>query len=161
MGAVGGWDLTGDDKEHLDFTRRLIALRCQHPVFRRRAFLRGETAPTGAVPDAWWFRTDGRKMTNRQWNDGHERCLGLFLNGRAITERQADGERITDDSFLVLINGWEDDVAFTLPPVRLGRRWAFELGTAAPSSEPGSWTVPARGRVDCASRSVTVLRRLS
>jgi isoamylase len=153
------WDLTGEDEEHLDFTRRLITLRRQHPVFRRRAFLRGETAPTGAVPDAWWFRTDGRKMTNRQWSSEH--CVGLFLNGGAISERQPNGERITDDSFLVLMNGWEEDVTFTLPPVRLGRRWTFELGTAWPNDQAGSWAVPARGQVECPSRSVTVLRRLS
>jgi isoamylase len=154
------WDLDDDDRELLDFTRRLVALRRDHPVFRRRAFLRGQTAHGNALPDAWWFRPDGRRMTRRQWEDGNEKVLGLFLNGRAITERDAQGGPIRDDSFLLLVNGWHEDVTFTLPAARLGRHWSFELGTAAPRVPTGAWRADARGTVAAPGRSVTVLRQI-
>jgi isoamylase len=153
------WDLGDDDRALLAFTRRLIALRHDHPVFRRRSFLRGAATEPGSVPDAWWFGTDGRRMSQRKWNDGSEKVLGLFLGGGAITERDARGGRITDDSFLLLFNGWEEEVAFTVPAARLGRRWSFELGTAWPDTPADEWQVPARGTVVCPGRSVTVLRR--
>ena len=54
---------TPEQEELLEFTRRLIALRDEHPVFRAR---RGSSRAAGAparLPDVWWFRPDGRRMT--------------------------------------------------------------------------------------------------
>ncbi len=153
------WDLGDGDRELFDFTRRLIALRRDHPVLRRRAFLRG-AVDSGTVPDAWWFGAGGRRLPERRWRDGSEKVLGLFLNGSVITERDAEGGAITDDSFLVLVNGWQDDVTFTVPAARLGSRWSFELGTAWPHTPAADWEVPARGQVSAPGRSVTVLRRV-
>ncbi len=153
------WDLDGQDEELLAFTRRLVALRRAHPVFRRRRFLEGGTGADPSLSDAWWFRADGRTMTEREWQDHDARVLGLFLNGRAIPERGDQGERIVDDSFLVLVNGHHDDVTFTLPAVRFGRRWALAIATAEPGTADGSWAADASGQVTTAGRSVTVLRR--
>jgi pullulanase/glycogen debranching enzyme len=72
----------GRDELH-EFTRRLIALRRNHPVFRRERFLAGRETMGSGLPDAWWFRSDGRKMTRRDWQSG-EPVLGLFLNGEEI-----------------------------------------------------------------------------
>ncbi|MCU1358618.1 MAG: glgX [Acidimicrobiales bacterium] len=153
------WDLDDDQRALLAFTRRLIALRRGHPVFRRRSFLRGHTTSANAVPDAWWFATSGRRMTRREWENPDAHAVGLFLSGDAITERDPHGGRITDDSFLVLVNAWHEHVTFTLPAARLGRRWTFELGTATPDAPAGDWSVGARADVVTAGRSVTVLRR--
>ena len=153
------WDLSDEDQALLAFTRRLVALRRNHPVLRRHSFLRGAGAEVGVVPDAFWFGSDGRRMPNRKWRDPSEKVLGLFLNGGAITEQDPLGEPITDDSILLLANGWHDDVTFTVPAARFGRQWSFELGTAWPEVPAGDWEVPARGTVGAPGRSVTVLRR--
>ena len=42
-------------------------------------------------------------MTEDDWNQHRETCVGVFLNGQTIIAR-ARGERIEDDSFLLLIN---------------------------------------------------------
>ena len=52
-----------------------------------------------------------------------------------------------DDTFLILFNAWDGPIAFTLPAVAFGRRWAHELSTAEPELEPGSEVYPARGVV--------------
>ncbi|MDX6676334.1 MAG: isoamylase, partial [Solirubrobacteraceae bacterium] len=144
----------------LDFTKRVIALRQAHPVFRRRHFLSGEAHGAGTLPDAWWFRPDGRKMTQRNWSNPDRHVVGLFLNGREFPYRSARGEQIVDDSFLLLINAHHEDVTFTLPARRWGGSWALELGTADPTAAAGSIAYDARGRIETLARSVTVLKRI-
>jgi isoamylase len=154
------WEPTDRGQRLLAFTKRIIALRHDHPVFRRRHFLSGEA--TGAkgqgLPDAWWFRPDGRRMTQRDWQqDGH--VIGLFLNGNEFPYRGRHGERIVDDSFLLLINGYHEDMTFVLPGRRYGQTWGLELSTAEPDAQPGALTVGARQPIEIKARSVTVLKR--
>jgi glycogen operon protein len=153
------WELDDGAREMYEFTRRLIDLRLDHPVFRRRHFLQGDSGGEPGLPDAWWFRPDGRRMTIRDWDraDGH--AVGLFLNGRKFHDRDRVGRRIEDDSFLLLINAHHEDVPFVLPARRFGLRWAVELTTVDPSVAAGDWTVPSRGEVATTARSITILRR--
>jgi isoamylase len=143
------------DGELLEFVRRLIALRREHPVFRRSSFL-GGTAGESGLPDVWWFRTDGRRMTQREWTNSGLRTLGVFLNGREIPERTTHGEAIEDDSFLLLFNAHSEPVVFTLPARRLGARWDVELATGdAPEGTLGS-----HDDVKVQEHSLVLLRRL-
>jgi glycogen operon protein len=150
------WSLDGRRQRLLEFTNRVIRLREAHPVFRRAQFLTGESQLGSGLPDSWWFRTDGRKMTRRDWGDGGLRTIGLFLNGSEIPSRTPAGELIVDDSFVVLINASAEPTAFLLPPRRFGSRWALELSTADPDAR-GEW--PARAEVEVEGRSVVLLRR--
>jgi isoamylase len=151
------WQLDDGQRELLDFTQRLIRFRSEHPIFRRSRFLEGRPAGGSQLPDIWWFRPDGRRMTRRDWQqeDGHR--LGVFLNGEAINDVTPAGEPIEDDSFLLLFNAHHEPVVFTLPPPRFGRRWTQELSTADPSSS--GEVFPGRGLVPLEGRSVVVLRR--
>ena len=99
-------------------------------------------------------------MTRKDWERGDASAIGAFLNGAEIMAETREGEAIVDDSFLVLFNAWRDALAFRLPPVRFGRRWALELSTADPELEPGAWEVPVRGEVEVAGRSLLLLRRV-
>jgi isoamylase len=144
------------DSELGDFTRRLIALRQRHPVFRRTDFLAGEEMGSG-LPDVWWFRPDGRKMTQRDWENGDGHRLGVFLNGQEIPTRGAHGEPIGDHSFVLLFNADGEACEFVLPPRRFGLRWALELTTVDPRA--GGGVVPARATVPVESRSLVLLRR--
>jgi glycogen operon protein len=144
----------------LAFTKRVIALRQEHPVFRRRHFLLGEASRGGALPDAWWFRLDGRKMSRRDWHGTDRNVLGLFLNGHEFPYRGRHGEQIVDDSFLLLINAHHEDLTFTLPARRWGQSWTIELSTAEPGADAGLATYVARSRIETLARSVTVLRRV-
>jgi isoamylase len=150
------WDLDDERRALLEFTRRLIRLRRDHPVFRRTDFLAGQEMGSG-VPDVWWFRPDGRRMTRRDWEqpDGHR--LGVFLNGQEIPTRTARGEPIGDHSFLLLFNAHVEPVEFTLPPRRFGLRWKLELSTADPDAE--AVVLPARAKVPVESLSLVLLRR--
>ena len=141
------WTENPDRNQLHDFTRRLIRLRHHHPVFRRSTFLRGEEGGGSGLPDVWWFRAEGRKMTQRDWNSG-EPVLGMFLNGREIPTPGPRGEVIVDDTFMVLFNAHSEDREFLLPRRRFGTQWALELSTADPDAQAGSVAVrrPDRGQ---------------
>ncbi|MBI2709557.1 MAG: glycogen debranching protein GlgX [Actinobacteria bacterium] len=152
------WDLDGEREALLAFTRRLIRLRRDHPAFRRRSFLAGTPAEAGELPDAWWFRPDGRRMARADW-EGGQRCLGLFLNGDSFRSRGPRGEPIDDDSFLVLVNAHWEDHDWVLPTRRFGASWTVELDTSEPDARPGARVVAARGTIATVARSVVVMRR--
>jgi isoamylase len=144
------------DRELLEWTKRLIALRTAHPVFRRQDFLHGEETGSG-LPDVWWFRPDGRKMTRRDWERADALSLGVFLNGQEIPTRTSDGHPVADDSFLLLFNAFHEPIPFKLPARRFGLRWVTELDTAAPNEPPQTY-VP-RAELEVQGRSVILLRR--
>ena len=125
------WELDEQNADLLEFTRRLLALRREHPIFRRTQFLNGVGSASG-LPDAWWFRPDGRRMTAADWQNAGAHALGVFLNGRGIGSVDAHGEPIVDSSFVLLLNAHYEDVTFALPPRRFGPRWQVELSTAYP-----------------------------
>jgi isoamylase len=145
------------DRMHA-FVRRLIRLRREHCTFRRETFLRGRELDDMPLPDVWWFRADGRKMTPRDWEHG-EAVLGMFLNGETIMSRGPRGETIDDDSFVVLFNAHFEDRQFRLPRQNMGRRWELELSTSEPDAVSGSAAFAARELVDVMAHSITILKR--
>ena len=154
-----GWEHDEWQRRMLEFTRRLIALRREHPVFRRTRFLAGRQVEGSGLPDVWWFRADGRRMTRRDWTatDGH--TLGVFLNGDELAEETADGQPIEDDSFLLLFNAYYENVDMRLPNQSFGRWWDLEFTTADPDLGAGAERFPARATLAVAARSLTLLRR--
>jgi glycogen operon protein len=154
------WGLRGHQAELYDFTQNLIRLRREHPVFRRGKFLAGREQEGSGLPDVWWFRPDGRRMTQRDW-DMQPHVLGVFLNGQEIADRTERGEPIEDDSFLLMFNPHHEDVTFTIPTRRFGGEWTHELCTFDPAIEPGADRFPARGELLVPSRSMKLLRRVA
>jgi glycogen operon protein len=153
------WDVDEAQRDQQEFTKRLIALRKAHPVFRRRRFLHGIEEEGSGMPDVWWFRPDGQRMTQADWGqrDGH--VLGMFLNGEEITASDRQGRRVVDDSFLLLFNAHHEDVEFTLPPARFGASWLCVLRTDEPDCEDESHQ--AGESVPVTSRSIVLLRRVT
>jgi isoamylase len=155
-----GWNENEETERLRAFTRRLIRLRRRHPVFRRESFLRGKEVTGSGLPDVWWFRADGLKMTRRDWQDG-EHVLGMFLNGREIVTPGPQGEEVEDDSFVVLFNAHHEDRQMMLPRRRFGAQWELVLSTADGEAEAGSQRFGARTEVPMISRSIMILKRVT
>jgi glycogen operon protein len=153
---ISWFDWETIDEEMLAFARRLIALRRDHPVFRRRQFLHGREEEGSGLPDAWWFRPDGRRMTKRDWENAQ--VVGMFLNGREIAAPDLRGNRVVDESFVLLFNGSPEDLDFRLPPGRFGRRWDVVLRTD--TVEPTLTAVSAGEHLTVTSRSLVLLQRV-
>jgi len=122
------WQLDGRRKTLLAFTRFMIRLRRHHPVLRRRLFFYGR-AIYSDVKDLTWFRPDGREMTQADWENGLTRCFGLRLAGDAIAEVNDRGERIVDDTLLIMLNAHWEAVPVVLPAHKSGVRWLPLLDT--------------------------------
>jgi isoamylase len=171
----GDQDIAETDGPLLDYTRQLIQLRASHPVFRRRRFFQGEpvSGRRGQVGDIAWFTPGGEEMTDDDWSAGFAKSLTVFLNGDGISEPGPRGQRVRDDSFLLLFNASETDLKFEIPPARYGEQWERVLDTAQPA-EPGTASVSAAAGgapaappgpakpgdpLDVCNRSLQVLRR--
>jgi len=154
------WDTDGEARAMREFVQRLIRLRSEHCTFRRETFLRGQPVRESPLPDVWWFRADGRRMTSRDWEHG-EAVLGMFLNGEAIASPGPHGEEVEDDSFVLLFNAHAEDREFKLPRRRMGARWELELCTADPNAAPGSAGYDAQELINVTAHSITILRRVA
>ncbi|HEX7127969.1 MAG TPA: glycogen debranching protein GlgX [Thermodesulfobacteriota bacterium] len=151
------WDLDRARRDLLAFTRYVIQLRKAHPVLRRRQFFFGRRIRGSEVKDLSWFRPDGREMTEADWNNPHTRCFGLRLAGDAIPEVDAMGERVVDDTLLILVNAHHEAVPFVLPAHRPGVEWEPILDTRVPRGRPTAPTRPGGETYDLGGRSVAML----
>jgi glycogen operon protein len=155
------WSLRDENLALLGFTRRVMDFRQRHPIFRRRKWFLGREIRGSEVKDIGWFNPDGLEMTEEQWNAGYAKSIGVFLNGDEIPDPGPHGERIVDDSFLLLFNAHSDMIEFTIPPDRYGEEWAIMLDTAEPDLDEGSRTFKAGQELAVTARSIVVLSRES
>ncbi|SEO06309.1 glycogen debranching protein GlgX [Actinacidiphila rubida] len=154
------WDLGADQRQLLDFTRRMIALRRAHPVLRMRRFFRGRPSGGLAPADLTWLRPDGREMSGQDWSRSDAHAIAVHLNGDGIGERDMQGRPVRDDSFLVLLNSHWEHVVFTLPGPEFGDCWKVEADTADLSAGPAGPAAYGPGeRVKAEARSMVLLVR--
>jgi glycogen operon protein len=149
-------DWAGADGELLEFVRGIIALRRDHPIFRRRRWFHGRAIHGSDVNDIAWFAPDGKPMGEAHWAETDARALGVFLNGHHLGT-DALGEPLRDDTFAVLFNARQEPVEFTLP-ADWGQRWVEVLDTRHARVGDGH-THDGGGRVAMEALSVVVLRR--
>jgi isoamylase len=156
---ISWFDWQSADRDLLDFTTRIIELRKQHPVFRRRRWFQGR--PIHGVTDIGWFTPDGVEMEEEHWGEGFAKAVGVALNGEAIDDPDPRGERIVDDSFYVLFNAHHEPLRFVLPKENWGKEWTLVLDTAATQPEEEQGSHKAGEEVDVEARSLKVLRRVT
>jgi glycogen operon protein len=123
------WQLDPGQRELLAFTRMMIRLFHRHPVLRRRRFFQGRTIRGSEVADLTWFRPDGQEMVEVDWDNAETRCFGLRLAGDAIAEVDSRGNRIIDDTLLILLNAYHEPLRFILPSHPSEVRWQVLLDT--------------------------------
>jgi isoamylase len=110
------WKLAGKNMHLVEFTRRLIALRKAHPVFRRNSFFTGQNRDHNGRADIQWYEATG---TSVRWSDSRP-CLACYLTG--------DGS--TDWDFYLMFNSGRQRRAFHLPEPGTGKRWRPVLDAA-------------------------------
>ena len=137
------WDAINDEAHALTgFTRQLIRLRKELPVFRRNRFLTGTFDEELQVKDAAWISPTGAELTPEQWSDAKARSLGVLLDGRA----QATGirKRGHDVTVLLLLNAYHEPVEFTLPAGQGGSGWDRLVDTNEPEAEQARFAFKKR-----------------
>ncbi|MDT5203194.1 MAG: isoamylase [Mycobacterium sp.] len=130
------WSLVDKNSDLLSFTRKAAALRKNHPVFRRRRFFDGRPIRSAdQVRDIAWLTPAGEVMTSEDWDSQFGKSITVFLNGEALPEPNARGERVVDDSFLLCFNAHNHEVDFVIPHDDYAKEWTAELDTTDPTGE--------------------------
>jgi len=132
-----------------EFTRDLITLRREHPVFRRRRFFQGRAIRGAGVKDLTFFEPGGTEMTDQAWDTDFVRSLMVLLAGDGIEETDDEGVRITDDTFVLLLNAHHGSVPFTLPRPAEGLSWerVFDTGDEAGTTSSAATSRAGRYRL--------------
>jgi isoamylase len=154
-------DWSAADHGLITFAAALIAMRREHPVFRRRRFFAGRPIRGGdELRDIAWYTESGREMTTQDWEVGMCQCLTVFLNGEGIPDSDAHGQRVTGSSFLLCFNAHDGDIEVQLPGNGYGREWAVVLDTAT-GHPPGTrgTTTPGDAKITITGRSLVVMER--
>lgn len=123
------WTLAPWQRELLDFTRRVIAVRHANPVLRRRSFFRGRPVGAAGVKDLTWLRPDGQEMTDGDWHDGG-RAVGMLISGEAADETDDRGRPVKGDTMLLVLNGGFEPVRWQVPALDGRGEWLTLIDTA-------------------------------
>jgi glycogen operon protein len=129
------WSVGEDEKRFLAFAKRLVKLRRQHPLFGRRRFFQGRSIRGLGVKDILWLNPNGHEMTDDEWGQAYARCLGMFVSGEGLDERDERNRPIKDDNLLMLSNAHHEQVPFQLPGPG-GMAWIAVLDTAQDDGIP-------------------------
>lgn len=105
------WNFENKNSELLDFTKKAIKLRKEHPVFRRKNFFSGSKA------EIEWYDSDGR---NPDWSK-----MKRFLAFKLIGSSVVDSEGKPDNDFYIAGNTDIYDITITLPSLPKEKNWHF------------------------------------
>jgi glycogen operon protein len=150
------WELGQDAVDLRAWTSALIALRRAHPVLRQRTFFLGRTGESG-VKDLAWFRGDGRELADDDWRDAAQATLAMYLDGQGIRMRGPRGERVADDSLLLVLHTGDEDAEVVLPGAPWARAYDVLLDTADERPAAGA-SLPVGTPLRMLARSAVVLR---
>lgn len=152
------WDLDERQSSFLAYVRKVIHFRKTHPNFSRHHFLTGRADDAG-LKDVMWWHASGREMEDENWQNAEIRTIGMMLQGNRILRKDQQGDRITDDTFLVLLNAFHEPVEFLLPSASQEKDQGWEMALNSMnenipiggSLQMGTW-------IDIPARSVLILK---
>jgi glycogen operon protein len=144
----------------LNFVKKMIRLRKEHPIFRRRDFFHGVAVGALGRKDVAWLKPEGNEMTPEEWEKDFARSLGMWLYGEALPETDERGRPLRDSSYLVLFNAHHDVIDFKLPDAGEGVEWRTELDTSFETGDPSAEAAAPRDTYPLQGRSLALMREV-
>jgi len=123
------WNWTKEQQQLFEFTRRIIAIRKEHPVTHRRRYFKNRQIQGEGIKDIRWLNTDGIDMSQEEWDTSFIRCMGMLLNGELMQEMDEYGNNLRSDILLILVNSYWEPISFTLPHEVVGAQWKVLVDT--------------------------------
>jgi isoamylase len=136
------WELGKEEKQFLEFVKRIVAIRKSQPVFLRRNFFQGRLIRGTGTKDIAWLAPDGNEITDEDWENPSAHSLGVLLGGEALNEIDEMGRPIRGETLLLFLNSGTEAVSFVLPSHNEGGYWKLMLDTTAGEPVPeqrGFW----------------------
>ena len=127
-------------QDEIEFVKRLIHLRKEHPLLNRTHYQHGNTVSiqTG-LPDISWLNCRGQLMQESDWHDSSIKCVSMLLGDtKSEVLPEVDtvfGEycslgQLKDDALLIIFNAHQRDINYALP--ELDGYWQVLLNTVEP-----------------------------
>jgi len=137
------WIDWSQDVDHalFDYVCAVVAVRRSRSLLRPAKFRHGDAVNDAGLPDVAWYRLDGTRMTDDDWNNGDDAAIALMLSDH--------GQR----SLLIVLNPSGDDIALTFPQGPHPMRWHWLIDSAAVAVEPDRPTIASGGALTLAARS--------
>jgi glycogen operon protein len=144
------WSLLPEERDFLDFSRRLVQFRRTQATLMRRKYFQGRPIRGAEVKDIYWLAPSGGEMTDVAWNAPFVRSLGVLIVGNALDDIDERGRQLEGDTLLILLNAHFEEVRFVLPSIDAGHEWVRVIDTIE-SRVPelrfrGGTTYPLQGR---------------
>jgi len=127
---ISWYDWQHIDNDLLEFVRKLILFRKDHPAFRQRGWFLGRPLKGTDRHDIAWFAADGKEMSEDDWKQGFAKSIGVFINGKGIAAPNFRGDPIEDDIFYVIFNAHYEPLSFVLSAIKDGESWELILDTS-------------------------------
>lgn len=144
------------DNDLLNFTRKLIKIRKEHPVFCRKNWFKGSPVKANGVPDIAWFLPSGQAMNEQDWHMDEAQSVAIFLNGKGINSVDINGEKIVDINFYMIYNSSDEQIDYRLPTAAYSESWIPILDSTLSVSSARS--LSAETTVTVSGRSVLLLK---
>ena len=155
---ISWYDWENVDEALLGFCRKLIQMRAEHPVLRRRGWFQSKCIHGSEVKDIAWFGSDGAQMAEEAWDNGLINTIGIFLNGQTIPNPYPRRDPVTDDSFFILFNAHHEPQSYILPGSEWGTCWTRVMDTSQNGFLENTRTYAPEETLEVAAMSVTVLQ---
>lgn len=119
------WDLTPEDRQFFDFVQHVISVRKEQLAIHRKDFFRGRLLDDGTYTnEAYWFRPDGKHMSELDWKNPVARTIGVLIEGMELEEDdKVTGQRRIGNTLLLLCNSSHMDIPFVLPRHKEVCKW--------------------------------------
>jgi len=141
----------------LQFASQVVAFRHANPVLERRKFFLGRGIRGSDIKDIMWLTSEGREMSQQDWESSWLRCIGVLLSGDMPNEIDHYGEPVTGDTLLILFNSHHEPIDFTLPHTLIRSRWTLRINTDTGFVGTEGDTFENDGVVHVIGRSLIVL----
>ncbi|NML43987.1 glycogen debranching protein GlgX [Ramlibacter sp. G-1-2-2] len=132
---ISWYDWDNADNTLLEFTKKLVRLRREHPALHRQKFFSGRPIRGTDIRDIMWFRHDGEEMSDEDWQNPHTQSLALFLAGNGLKETDRRGQPVADDHLLLLVSASHEDLDFKLPALEECSQWQLLVDTSNDESQ--------------------------
>jgi len=113
------WKLNDKKRDFLAFCQQVIALRKNSVLLRNLSLQDDSYTNVHNVCKVGWYRPDGRRKVEDDWNDADNQAFAVELIG----------EPVTNEHWLLLFNASDHQVQFSLPALLGGERWQLQLDT--------------------------------
>ncbi|QXJ29377.1 Limit dextrin alpha-1,6-maltotetraose-hydrolase [Saccharolobus shibatae B12] len=148
------WNLDERKSKFLEFVKKMIQFYKAHPVFRRERYFQGKKLFGMPLKDVTFYTSDGKEVDEKTWNSPTQTVI-FVLEGSVMDEINIYGERIADDSFLIILNANPNNVKVKFPK----GKWELVVGSYLREIKPEERIVDGEKELEIEGRTALVYRR--